>query len=117
MNNKMNKAFMVFLITGLSSSLFACNNKAGETVIKNHYINFHIGEEITKVNEENSAFKVIDTNLEHHRFIGWSTTTNKKNIIIDNDTDIKFSQPRKAYSPMTLTESGILYDTLYAQGN
>ena len=90
MNNKMNKAFMVFLITGLSSSLFACNKKAGETVIKNHYINFHIGEEITKVNEENSAFKVIDTNLEHHRFIGWSTTTNKKNIIINNDTDIKF---------------------------
>ena len=83
----MRKAQIVWsfvLVASSAIALFGCKQNE-----KNKSIVFHIGENTTRVNEENGSFKVNDVTQDHHRFMGWSTDGTKAKIVSqEKDVDL-----------------------------
>ena len=85
---KMKGKINLLLVICASGTLFACNNTT--SVKEERYVVFHIGEKVSKVKEEDRSFNPANVEQEHQRFIGWSTSESKDNVIFYNNNPLNY---------------------------
>ena len=116
MNKPLSKTWKILLIGSASVVVFGCTNVKSSTTSKgsasSYGIIFHIGNTSASVLESNNSFKVIDTNQEHKRFLGWGISTTKDSIIINNNDDIPFESVKEYFINTNVIDLYAIYADL-----
>ena len=102
-----NCRFLCFIICVSSILAVGCkNNKFSSFLIK-----FHIESDIKEIYGSNDGYIVEGVNKDNKRFLGWSTTDSKKNII-STEIDVKNSTVESLFNEDKILDLYAIYADL-----
>ncbi|MBO7614507.1 MAG: CotH kinase family protein [Bacilli bacterium] len=96
------RRFLCFAICASNILTVGCNKYSKFT------IKFHIDDEVKEIQGSNDGYIVEEVNKENKRFIGWSTTQSKKDIV-STDVDVKNSSVENLFNKDNILELYAIY--------
>ncbi len=100
------RSLVCFALCFSNTLLVGCNNKYSKNLIK-----FHIADEVKEIHGSKDGFSVSDVDKESKRFLGWSTSESKQNIIT-SDVDIKYSTVENLFNENNVLDLYAIYANL-----
>lgn len=100
------RSLICFALCFSNILLVSCNNEYSKNLIK-----FHIADEIKEIHGSKDGFSVSDVDKENKRFLGWSTSESKQNIIT-SDVDIKYSTVENLFNENNVLDLYAIYANL-----
>ena len=100
------RSLICFALCFSNTSLVGCNNKYSKNLIK-----FHIADEVKEIRGNKDGFSVSDVDKENKRFLGWSASESKQNIIT-SDVDIKYSTVENLFNESNVLDLYAIYANL-----
>lgn len=108
MKERVSQITKCLIVLSASSVLFGCTKPIIEPQSFKGII-FHIDDNVANVMEGDKVFKTIDVSKDNHRFLGWSTTREKENIIIDNNEDIPYESVKEYFGDADVIDLYAIY--------